>query len=272
MFHLLSPSLIDVSERLKTFKNMSMKYKPNLYDSDPRDFLREEIDFYVELIKIHKPEKVLELGVGTGRIFKELLNLVDYAVGIDNSDEMLSVCERKCIYYDNYKLIHDNFVSFRLNLNFDFIYLPFNTFQHILHKKDQIKCLKNIWKHLNIDGIFILDVMNGKNVEFKLNEWKNDYSVKLENENILERFQNTLRIDENNVIHKQFKYIEYDKNKNIVNAEIFDALMKITPNDELRNLIRDCGFEIVDIWNNYQFGKDSNTKKVIYCLKKYENQ
>lgn len=248
-----------------------MKYRPNLYDSDPRDFLKEEVSFYMKLIKKYKPRKILELGVGTGRIFKELLNLVDYGVGIDNSDEMLSVCEKKCFDHDNYELINDNFLSFKLDSNFDFIYLPFNTFQHILYKKDQIKCLINIRKYLNKDGIFILDVMNGQNVELKFNEWKKDYSTKLENGNVLERFQNTLKIDENDVIHKQFKYIERGGIENILNEEIFDALMKITPNNELESFIRDCGFEVNDIWTNYQFGKGDDTKKVIYCLKKNES-
>jgi len=248
-----------------------MKYKPNLYDSDPRDFLKEEVSFYVKLIKKYKPKKILELGVGTGRIFKELLNLVDYGVGIDNSDEMLSVCEKGCFGHNNYELINDDFVSFNLDLNFDFIYLPFNTFQHILYKKDQIKCLENIRKHLNKGGIFILDVMNCQNIELKFNEWKKDYSAKLENGNILERFQNTLKIDEGNVIHKQFKYIEHGNAGDVLNEEIFDALMKITPNNELEGLIGDCGFEVNDIWTNYQFGKSDDTKKVIYCLRKNES-
>lgn len=248
-----------------------MKYKPNLYDSDPRDFLKEEVNFYVELVKQYRPQNILELGVGTGRIFKELLNLVDYGVGIDNSDEMISVCEKRCLGYNNYKLIQDNFMSFKLKSSFDFIYLPFNTFQHILDKKDQIKCLKNIKAHLNNSGMFILDVMNSQNIELKFNEWKKDYSAKLENGNILERFQNTLKVDKNNVIHKQFKYIEYSKDGTVLNKEIFEALMKITPNNELESLITDCGFKVNDLWTNYQLDKGRDTKKVIYCLKKNEN-
>lgn len=248
-----------------------MKYKPSLYDSDPRDFLKEEVDFYVKLIKKYKPKKILELGVGTGRIFKELLGLVNFGVGIDNSDEMLSVCERMCLGNSNYELINDNFVSFKLDYSFDFIYLPFNTFQHILDKNNQVKCLKNIKTHLNNGGVFILDVMNSQNIELKFNEWKKDYSAKLESGNILERFQNTLQVDKNDVIHKQFKYIEYSKAGTVLDQEIFEALMKITPNNELGSLIADCGFKVNDLWTNYQFGKGHDTKKMIYCLKKNEN-
>lgn len=248
-----------------------MKYKPNLYDSDPRDFLKEEVNFYRELVRQYKPQNILELGVGTGRIFKELLGLVNFGVGIDNSDEMLSVCEKRCIGNSNYELINGNFVSFKLDFSFDFIYLPFNTFQHILYKNDQVKCLKNIKAHLNNGGIFILDVMSSQNIELKFNEWKKDYSAKLENGNILERFQNTLKVDKNDVIHKQFKYIEHDETGAVLNKETFDALMKITPNNELGSLIVDSGFKISDLWTNYQFGKGHDTKKAIYCLKKNEN-
>lgn len=248
-----------------------MKYKPNLYDSDPRDFLKEEVGFYVKLIKKYRPKKILELGVGTGRIFKELLGLVDFGVGIDNSDEMLSVCEKRCLGHGNYELISDNFVSFELDYNFDFIYLPFNTFQHILYKNDQVKCLKNIRKHLNRGGVFILDVMNRQNIELEFNEWKKDYTTRLENGNILERFQNTLKIDENDIIHKQFKYVEHDDIGNVLNEEIFNALMKINSKDEIESFVKDCGFEIKDVWTDYRFGRSDDTKKVIYCLKKNEN-
>ena len=248
-----------------------MKYKPSLYDSDPRDFLKEEVDFYVKLIKKYKPKKILELGVGTGRIFKELLGLVNFGVGIDNSDEMLSVCKKRCLDHSNYELINDNFVSFKLDSNFYFIYLPFNTFQHILYKNDQVKCLKNIRKHLNKGGLFILDVMNGQNIELKFNEWKRDYTARLENGNILERFQKTLKIDENDIIHKQFKYVEHDNTGNVLNEETFNALMKMNSNDEIESLVKDCGFEIKDIWADYQFGRSGDTKKMIYCLKKNEN-
>jgi hypothetical protein len=39
---------------------MSMKYNPELYDADPRDFLKEEVSFYIELIKKYKPRKNTE--------------------------------------------------------------------------------------------------------------------------------------------------------------------------------------------------------------------
>lgn len=248
-----------------------MRYKPSLYDSDPRNFLKEEVSFYVKLIRKYKPKKILELGVGTGRIFKELLDLVNFGVGIDNSEEMISVCEKRCLGHNNYELINDNFVSFKLKSSFDFIYLPFNTFQHVLYKNDQVKCLKNIRKHLNRGGVFILDVMNKQNIELKVNEWKKDYTARLENGNILERFQNTLKINEDDIIHKQFKYVEYDDTGNVLNEETFNALMKINSNDEIESLVKDCGFEIKDMWTDYQFGRSDDTKKVIYCLKKNEN-
>lgn len=115
-----------------------MRYNPNLYDSDPRDFLKEEVVFYIELIKKYNPKNILELGVGTGRIFKELLNFVDSGVGIDNSDEMILACKEKCSDMSNYRLINDSFVTFKVDNKFDFIYLPFNTFQHILSKEEQM--------------------------------------------------------------------------------------------------------------------------------------
>ena len=52
---------------------MTMEYDPTLYEADPRSFLKEEVDFYKKIIDRFSSKTILELGVGTGRIFSKLL-------------------------------------------------------------------------------------------------------------------------------------------------------------------------------------------------------
>lgn len=247
-----------------------MEYDPVLYETDQRPFLKEEVKFYEDLIKKLGPKTILELGVGTGRIFSKLLSLVKNGVGIDISRPMLNVCEKACWPNVNYKLYEQNFIKFNLGDTFDLIYIPFNTFQHLLSKKNQVVCFNNIRTHMHKKSHLILDLMNSENVSIELNSWKQDYSNVLLNGMVLSRDQKTVSINKRTgVVHKIFLY------KEIINGKVsktheFKALMKITPNEKMKDLLKLSGLEIEEVWTDYHFSRGSDTKKMIYCIKRNE--
>jgi len=247
-----------------------MEYDPILYEADQRAFLKEEVEFYKNICAKFDSKNILELGVGTGRIFSKLLPMVNYAAGLDISKSMLDVCNKRCKPNTHYRLYKKNFVKFNLNMTFDLIYIPFNTFQHILLEEGQISCLESIRMHMHKNSRFILDLMNLENLTFDFDNWKQDYSSLLADGKIIEREQKTINIDKKtSIVSKVFLY------KEIINGSIektheFNAFMKITPNEKMKKLLIESGFEIEDVWSDYLFGHDSNTKKMIYCLKRYE--
>lgn len=243
-----------------------MKYDPVLYKSDQRPFLREEVEFYKNLVRKLRPKTILELGVGTGRIFSELLPNVEHGIGLDISDQMLASCKKACQSLDNYELLNRNFINFNLSRTFDFIYLPFNTFQHLLTKKEQTDCLASIRLHMHKDSHFVLDVMDSKQITLDFEQWKLDYLSLMQDGRTIERYQKTVDVKKNtHVVHKVFMYKEICNNQVVASRE-FDALMKITPNEKLQELLLSCNFEIEDIWSDYFFGRGNMTKKKIYFL------
>ena len=247
-----------------------MKYDPSLYEADPRSFLKEEVDFYKKIIDRFNPKTILELGVGTGRIFSKLLPIVDYGAGLDISEQMLTVCRKTCEPNTSYELHKQTFVEFGLNSFFDLIYIPFNTFQHLLLEEEQLTCLKSVKNHMNSNSRFILDLMNLDNLVFDLDNWKQDYSNVLPDGKIIERDQKTIKIDrKTSIVEKVFLYKEIVNNK-IEKTQEFNALMKINSNEKVRELLSKVGFSIEDVWTDYFFGHDHGTKKMIYCLKKDE--
>lgn len=249
---------------------MSMKYDPILYEADQRSFLKEEVEFYKNIRSKFDSKTILELGVGTGRIFSKLLPMVDYAVGLDISESMLDVCNKMCEPNINYRLYEKSFVKFNLDTIFDLVYIPFNTFQHLLSEDDQISCLESVRVHMHKNSRFILDLINLENLTFDFDNWKQDYSSILADGRIVEREQKTMSVDKKtSIIYKVFQYKEIIDGKTEKIHE-FKALMKITPTEKIRNLLTRSGFEIEDVWSDYFFGHNSDTKKIIYCLKRYE--
>ncbi len=244
-----------------------MEYDSILYESDQRPFLKDEVSFYENLVKELRPKTILELGVGTGRIFSKLLPNVEYGVGIDISEQMLETCKEFCSSSNNYDLFNQSFVDFNLKRTFDLIYIPFNTFQHLLKEDEQMSCLKSVAAHMHENSHFVLDVMNSEQAILNINdEWKPDYSSVLQDGSKIERYQKTIGVErDTSIVHKVFMYKEIRDGQTIGTRE-FDALMKITPNGKLQEIIVRSGLNTKDIWSDYFFGHDNATKKKIYFL------
>jgi SAM-dependent methyltransferase len=121
--------------------------------------MRDEADNDYYLDRIGEANgKVLEVGVGTGRLFiKALSNNADI-YGIDISPAMLEVLKTKLVPEQHTRISLQNIVDFRLNNRFDLIIAPFRVFMHITDKADQLKALNHVFDNLNPGGRFIFDV------------------------------------------------------------------------------------------------------------------
>ena len=102
--------------------------------------------------------RVLEIGVGTGRLFMNALNGGSDIHGIDISPEMLKVLYAKLPADQHFRISNQSITDFSYELKFNLIVAPFRVIMHLLEKEDQIKALNNVFSHLNDGGMFIFDV------------------------------------------------------------------------------------------------------------------
>ncbi|GIO40777.1 class I SAM-dependent methyltransferase [Paenibacillus apis] len=102
-----------------------------------------------------KNKLVLEIGVGTGRIAKEVLSAgCQKLVGIDISPKTIERARINLKEYSNIELLVNDIVSFNRPNTFDLAYSVL-TFLHIEDKK---KAFDNIYNSLKINGIFVLSI------------------------------------------------------------------------------------------------------------------
>lgn len=120
---------------------------------------RDGIDneFFLNEIKQTKG-KILEIGVGTGRLFCDALSLGADIYGLDISQSMIDVLYKKLDKNQHRRISLQNVIEFSLNIKFDLIIAPFHVMMHILEKDEQIKVINNVYKHLAVNGRFIFDV------------------------------------------------------------------------------------------------------------------
>lgn len=144
---------------------------PNSYDATAEVYdhiiaycTRPDVSFFVEGAE-SSPGKILELGCGTGRVLIPVARAGCSIVGIDQSPEMLAVCEQTLRretteVRSRTTLIQGDMRQFELSEHFSMIMLPFRPFQHLVDIDDQLSCLACIRRHLNDDGRLVLDVFN----------------------------------------------------------------------------------------------------------------
>jgi len=120
--------------------------------------IRDGVDNdYFETEMTKSKGKVLEVGVGTGRLFMNALNNGADIYGIDISSEMLTVLYDKLPENQHHRVTMQSITDFKSDIKFDLVVAPFRVIMHLIEKSDQLQALNNVYDHLNDGGVFIFD-------------------------------------------------------------------------------------------------------------------
>jgi ubiquinone/menaquinone biosynthesis C-methylase UbiE len=245
-----------------------------IYDYEWKD-LNKDIDFIVELTGNYG-SPILELASGTGRVLIPIVKKGLKVVGIDNSEEMLKICQKKVSELPKYlssnvELIYGDMKNFSLKHKFKFIFVSFNSFLLLVSKKDQESCLQCVYNHLNDDGIFMVDIFSPN---FKLcAEEKSEirflrhFHYPPENKVILQ-WEYVERNMAEQIMSIDFLYEEYDKNGNL-NRYARHLTMAIIFRYEMQMMLEKNGLKVLEFYGNYDKSNFTNkSPQMIYICKK----
>jgi ubiquinone/menaquinone biosynthesis C-methylase UbiE len=135
---------------------------PLIYDQYNHGRHEKELEFYYKEFK-HRTGKVLETACGTGMIFLKLLSRGIDIYGLDISEPMLDILLKKAsdmgLSKAKKRVTAQNMIDFKYDMKFDHIFIPARSFLHLSNQDEQIKCLKNIYSHLNNGGRFLINFL-----------------------------------------------------------------------------------------------------------------
>jgi ubiquinone/menaquinone biosynthesis C-methylase UbiE len=156
------------------FKALMPKYYPEEY----RKYLEEETLLIKE--KLIGSRRVLEAGVGIGRLIPELVPLVGEFIGVDNAELMLDESRKVAESFKNVKIIKANLEDLDKIFEksyFDYSLCIWNTLGNI---KDEVEVLKNL-AYVTSKSIIITVYLKGtlKNRE----NWYKTVGIKISNIN-----------------------------------------------------------------------------------------
>jgi SAM-dependent methyltransferase len=240
---------------------------------------RDDVDFFVQAAK-DANGPVLEIGCGTGRVLIPTARAGFEIVGLDLSDDMLTVCKRHLAdepddVQKRTTLIKADMRDFDLQRQFALITIPFRPFQHLITVEDQISCLEAVHRHLRPGGKLILDLFNpwieflardnldeefGEEPEFELPDGRK----------VLRRFRINERDFSNQIQHVEIIY--YVTNPDGTDEKHVHAFpMRYLWRFEAEHLLVRCGFEVENLYAGYDksaYGSKDPGELIFVAVKK----
>ena len=219
---------------------------PDLYDS-----IHHSYEWDKTLIKAIAKDMngpVLELASGTGRLTRTILELGLEYKGLELNQSFLERAKMK--FGGKADFILGDMRDFDLEMEFDLVFIGFNSFLHNLTIDDAKNCLTCIKKHLTKNGkflvsIFIPDPIFLYREEGKLFPATDFFQYQESNCRIMEKNQ----YDSISQINQLTWVIERDGELDL--AE-YNYRMRMYYPHEMDILLSDNGFTIMEKFGNYQ--------------------
>lgn len=212
--------------------------------------------------------KILEVGVGTGRLFLSALNSGADIYGLDISESMLNVLKKKLTKEQYNRISLQNIIDFNFDFKFDLIIAPFRVIMHLLEKEEQLKAINNVFDHLAENGRFIFDVFV-PNPDYLKKGFDNytDFEGEYEKGKKVKRVVSSFPDLINQIIQVNF-HLEWDEDDKI-KCDDWSVPMRFFFRYELEHLIERSKFKEYKIWGDYN-GNDLNQESkefIVVCMK-----
>jgi SAM-dependent methyltransferase len=231
--------------------------------------LRPDVDsgyFLNKMKEAHGP--VLEVGVGTGRFFREALKEGVDVYGIDISPAMLENLKTRIDKKNYYRISQQDIRNFTTGFPFNMVIAPFRVFMHLIETADQLKALNHVYDHLADGGTFIFDlyIPNPALLASGMNEVM-DFEGEFEPGNIIRRFvtSHSDLVTQVNQLSMRFEWNEGEKTF----SETWNSELRFFFRFELEYLLRQSKFKSYSIFGDYQENSMSGDSRdfVVVCRK-----
>ncbi len=210
------------------------------------DYLLRHVDYqewyeYIRSImtyNVEKPERILELGCGTGRFGAKFSNDGYTVYGLDKSIDMLRVARTRAFL--NFRILCGDMTDFYLAKKMDFIFSVHDTMNYLLEPADIESMFRCVRRVMHEGSVFMFDIttehniyenFDGKTSRFDLRsgsvEWSNAYDA------------------DARLVCSTLRY------RRGGTTSVEEHLQRIYTMEEMKGLAEKSGFRIIDIFGDY---------------------
>jgi len=151
----------------------------------------------IELIKkyVKGSQRVLDVGCGNGYTTRQIADLVDWVIGIDNSPEMIKRAKEETVDFENIDYAVDDIMAYKaVNKSFFDTVISERCLINLTSFEDQKKAIDNITSVLKPGGFFIFCEVSS-NARQRVNDLRKDMGL-----NEMPDIWHNLNFDENQVV------------------------------------------------------------------------
>jgi SAM-dependent methyltransferase len=227
----------------------------------------EDIPFYINLSRSLKPQSVLELACGTGRITipvaEEGARSGYFVVGLDTEPAMLKQAGQKlkrlpAAVRKRIRLVEGDMRTWRDRKLFDLILIPCSSISHVLELRDQLAIWDRAFQNLTPGGRFVVETTM-PNFAAYADSFANPPRAIVEiDRDVVDHKTGTRLVRHRTVTYMpaeqraqiRFLYEKY-RGKNRVDRYIDDFESHVYFPRELQLLFMHAGFEIESVFGDY---------------------
>lgn len=224
-------------------------------------------DFIEKIIKREytcgKPELLLDLGCGTGRMTLELARRGYDMTGVDYSVEMLDIARERAEsagFSDKMLWLCQDITVFELYGTVDVTVSCLDTVNHITSSSELSKCFSLVHNYLIPDGLFIFDV-NGK---YKFENTYGTEAYVIEDENSFCVWQNYYN-PKSRICDFYITLFE-DNGDGTYQRYDEEQRERMYTLRSLKKLLSDNRFEFIGAYSDFDFGEGSDESDRIYVV------
>ncbi|UCC12257.1 MAG: class I SAM-dependent methyltransferase [candidate division WOR-3 bacterium] len=232
------------------------------YDYETQAFTRDiplynDVPFYVEYAGECKGE-VLELACGTGRVLIPIAAHGIPITGLDASAEMLLIAEKKKKTSPDeiarqITLVQGDMKKFDLKRTYRLIIVAFRSFQCLLTKADQRACLTCINKHLDQDGVLLLDLFAPRHdllAQRTRSLYLGKFYYEEEGVHVTRRAEDTYDLAAQ-TLHED-RFYEWTDKQGTFHREVWSFDLAYLFRNEAELLLEACGFSVEDVFGDFK--------------------
>jgi len=245
--------------------------RPDLYDLMHEDQV-EDIEFVRQSVAVLPTgARVLELGCGTGRLLRPVLESGATAVGLDREPAMLSVAAANlAIFGENVALIEGEMTRFEApGEPFDLALIGLNTFMHLLTMRKQMGCLDCVHRHLRPGGTLLIDLANPHAVLRDTQQGMVQHRFTKPGprgaETLTTLWSATMFNLGKQLAHTTLLFDEVDNHTGLLRRTAADIVLRLTYRYELEHLLARTGFTARALYGDYESTPYDDDSERLIC-------
>jgi ubiquinone/menaquinone biosynthesis C-methylase UbiE len=235
------------------------------------DMLMDDVDysnwcsFIEEILNIYgcKPQNILDTACGTGNITIPMALKGYNLLGVDISEEMLTIAESKARSKKlNIKFVKQNMTELVLNKSFDTVLCMCDGVNYIVEEEALFKYFKTIHNVINAEGVFIFDISS----RYKLSNILGDNTLFQEKDDFCYIWENSY--------YKEKELLEMRLNFFIPKQDMYKRveeyhIQRAYSEEFLIKLLAEAGFKNIRSFDDMKLKKpNSKSERIFFSAQK----